>query len=454
MTIFKTPVPSIFGAANNTIDIKYVGIKAQLIKAFNAHLAERSQGSTLDTWEYDFLAAKDLDNARKSEGLKSTIAYKKYSDLHWAFRSTIKEAVTDAMKRKEVGKAGFMIAIPHIAAIHKALGGIRAKFADQVYGADAAMPIWECSTLVGHNEAKEAIFEKSEIWTIEEFTAYCGTTKFLKDAVKWAVSAALQSEVAPALIHSDGEILNRFSESLEKGVESRIKQDVKDEKALWNRMGFFEGGLISTFKEDMHVETCLAMVGRVVKSYNNIVGSASYDLGRMLNERKVAGLESSQMVYDVLGHELTVEYDLSTGETYIAEDLNYKDFILELEVLTSRVEGYMAAWEKILPRKYLISLGTDFNGGYGFNDIKEEHIKMLKEECRVNNQSLVKAGKPPVKFVEPVQFSKLAYELIDITAYFDVDKFEAQKERRLGFALLAEKARLAELKAAAKPIVI
>jgi len=448
--------PRVFGVVkdNTTMSVSYIGIKGQVIRAFNANLAARSQGSTLETWEYDLIAAKELDNARKKMDVKSSTAYKKYSDLHWAFRSTVKDTVVSAMRRKEVGKGGLMLAIPHLDKLHTCIGQVRAKLSDLVYGAEPAVPFWECYTLVGHNDAKEPLFEKSEIWDAEEFTEYCGTTKFLRDAVKWAVSAALQDETAPCLEHSDGEIFNRFYEGLARGIKSRVEQDALDGKAVWNRMDFYQGGAISSFKDDIHVETCLAMVGRVVKSYNNIVNSMSYEIGQMLNREVKAGLESADSTRNILGHEITVAYDMSGNEVYVAEDAAYKAFTLELDELTQRVERFMAAWERVLPRKYLISLGTDFNGGYRFNDVDADHQAMLEAESRLNNKKLVARGKKPVVFKMPEQFSKLPYELADISAYFDKDMFAEQKAKRRAYALEAEAARLAELKANASPIII
>ena len=57
-------------------------------------------------------------------------------------------------------------------------------------------------------------------------------------------------------------------------------------------------------------------------------------------------------------------------------------------------------------------------------------------------------------FKMPEQFSKLPYELADISAYFDKDMFAEQKAKRRAYALEAEAARLAELKANASPIII
>ena len=421
--------PQIFGAqpeahSEYQLEIRYTGIRAQIVKAFNYHLAKRSQGSTLDTWERDFMAAKRLDNMRKSEGIKSSTAYKKYSDLHWAFRNTVKEAVVEAMKRKEVGKSGLLLAIPHLDKLHKLIGETRARLSDLVYGAEPAVPFWECYTLIGHSASKEPEFQKSEIWDGEQFKAYCGTRKFIRDSVKWAVSSAIQKDTAPKLLVTEDGVGTKFWEVLYKGVDARMKQDVEDGKAEWDRHEFFTGGVISGFKEKMHVETCLAMVGRVVKTYNNVVGAISYDLGRMLNTPVKAGSEMADYnTREVYGYELTVSLDTNTGEVYINEDREFKALTNEIDCLTEEVERYLAAWEKILPRKYLIAMGTDFNGGYRFNE-------------------------------ENGKFSKIEYKLVDISTYFDADRFAEQKERRKAYAIKAEMARLKELEENAGPMVL
>ena len=422
--------PSIFGKVSGlmtTVSKRYVAIKGQIARAYDRHLSERSaSGSTLATWSADMVEAKQFDNKQKAMGNKASTAYKLYADNSWAFRSTVKEAVVEAMKRKNVGKAGLMAAIPHLDKLHTALGQARAQLTDLVYGAEPAVPFWVCYTLVGHQDNKDPIFQEQQIWTAEEFKQYAASPKFMRDAVKWAVGDAIQSETAPYLLLPDGFVGEAIEEVIDKGLEFKYESNVKDVEEgakaskIWNLKGFYRGGVIGEMKDDMHVETVLAMVGRSVKAYNRVVGDITYRLANSMNKQTIAGLESADTVSDIGGCDITTSLNLDTGEVYIAQDGEFKDLTNDLENVTAAFEDYMAKWEKILPRRYLIATGTDYNGGYVMN--------------------------------EDNTFSKLAYELEGLDLYMDVDRFKEQAEKRKAYAIRAEAKRLEELAEQASPI--
>jgi hypothetical protein len=395
--------PSMFGLKKElpAVPKKMVGIKHQVAAAVDKALLERC-GSSLATWIEDLSDALDYDDEVRAGGQKSNKGFRVWNELERAFRHTVIDTVVKAMRRKEVGKAGLIASLPSLVQLHNSLNAVRTDQKDLMFGCEPLIPFWVCSTFVGRDDADAPIFEKAEIWDAEAFKEYVTTEKFVKDAIRWMVSDSLQNEIAPAFNMRSGTFSEAFESALVRNLENKNKRDIKEAKGKeWARIDFYQGGQVGKLKERMHIETVLASVGQLIKTFNNVVGNAMYNIAKALDEPVRAGMESASRDLDVLEHELTIVND--DGVLALVEDSTWRNLVLEIENMRSDIQNYVDAWKAILPEVYMKEIGTQYNGGYEF--IEEGNYKKL----------------PPV--------------MMELDMYHDGDKLKIEADRRRAYAV-------------------
>lgn len=398
-------------------DVNYIAVRAQLHAGFNVCLSDRMPGLTLENWEHQLIKAKKWDNARELAGERPiNRTARVWNTLKWGFRDNIKHfTVLRTNAELLQSKAGFEHSLLEVTKLRDALVAAmqRAKVVATWDLLTIDLPLWEEFAFVGEDKAGNQIFEKKELWTVEEFAVFIRSKKWQRNVATWAISNALASEILPSLVLPDSKAAFLLLASIDASIEAKNKRAKEQGRDIWDARRMLAGGVtFDSVLKDGYFEAALSILGMVVKRYNVLVDQASYQIGKVLyGQRRRAGMNIGEYEFTVLGeYRLLQTADNRNHQNLVAispNELDYQELLLDFDTLKASIVHYLEEWYEILPPQYLEVLERPYHGG-------------LEPMNNPNGE---------------LGFRRLPLQFAEIEAYLNKDVYLAQLERAKKYAV-------------------